>query len=627
MIKQNISVASLLIILLLFLLKFELTDGCNLQVQIFQISDVHGWVDGHTHNTDPTLPPFNGDAGDLVSFMEHAQSQADAQKIPLLFFDSGDDVQGTGLSDADSPVGSSIWEFFSEFGLDGVTMGNHDDGEVDSMPWLYSHIDDLFPGSYITSNQRYKNSSDIFGNSKYKTIEIEVTHTETHETISIQVGVAGVLYADAGVGDVIVIPSAELILEDDFSDFVTNHDILIILAHISSDDPEIETLRQGIREIAAKKPILFLTGHSHQWRSGVCPYGEGTDLQSFYSEPGCYLEGLGKIDLCLSETPEGIIFESTPTVEQIVMNRDILVTEAGYESYSTFLTPKGEEIQTQMDLKSQELGLNNRLGCSKHLYDSSLLPTEKESFLRLYNHSILPAYLYPSIVPYLPSPVEPILSIMNSGSIRGDMYEGPVLVNDLYTIIPFDNYFCYTCNVCGTLLTTVLNTMNTPDRPNHYMLAISVDDLDPDADYCIVASSYDAGLIQTNLQQLDPDSNVCANSPEEWLMPAVPNSSESMKSILVKYMQEQMTCDNLIVRVPGSPSHLVAADEADVWWEKHKNEGIISGLFISILLFILLCIFGFWIISSWLKDIVQSKQAEGMITSRSVSFADFQGLA
>lgn len=64
-------------------------------MKIIHTTDIHGWVFGHPHEQE-----LNADFGDFISLSEHLVANSVQNQEDLLFFDSGDLIEGTGLSDA-----------------------------------------------------------------------------------------------------------------------------------------------------------------------------------------------------------------------------------------------------------------------------------------------------------------------------------------------------------------------------------------------------------------------------------------------------------------------------------------------------------------------------------------------
>jgi 2',3'-cyclic-nucleotide 2'-phosphodiesterase (5'-nucleotidase family) len=73
---------------------------------IIHTSDVHGWVNGHTHSKSF----LNADFGDFLSLVENLQNKSHHN---ILLFDTGDIIDGTGLSDATPIHGQNIIQGFT----------------------------------------------------------------------------------------------------------------------------------------------------------------------------------------------------------------------------------------------------------------------------------------------------------------------------------------------------------------------------------------------------------------------------------------------------------------------------------------------------------------------------------
>lgn len=81
-------------------------------------TDIHGWVAGHAHEAI-----YNADFGDFASLMEHLLEKNDKY---VLLFDSGDVIEGTGLSDFPQIHGEKIFPIVQKIpGFGALTIGNH----------------------------------------------------------------------------------------------------------------------------------------------------------------------------------------------------------------------------------------------------------------------------------------------------------------------------------------------------------------------------------------------------------------------------------------------------------------------------------------------------------------------
>ena len=69
-------------------------------MNFIHLTDMHGWISKYPPSKDTDL-------GDILSFVTHVKRMAREQGGDVFVFDSGDAVQGSGLSDADLPHGRS----------------------------------------------------------------------------------------------------------------------------------------------------------------------------------------------------------------------------------------------------------------------------------------------------------------------------------------------------------------------------------------------------------------------------------------------------------------------------------------------------------------------------------------
>lgn len=95
---------------------------CTVDVTLIHLTDVHGWINGHPHE-----PELDTTFGDLKSLLTHMHSNLD-EDDDLWVFDTGDLVEGTGLSDATKVHGQDIFPIMNQIDYDGATIGNHDVG-------------------------------------------------------------------------------------------------------------------------------------------------------------------------------------------------------------------------------------------------------------------------------------------------------------------------------------------------------------------------------------------------------------------------------------------------------------------------------------------------------------------
>lgn len=80
------------------------TSEHNRCFKLYHTTDVHGWIDGHPH-----LNGLNATFGVLESFFSHASAQSRRSGCDFLLFNTGDLVEGTGISDATPVHGQHVY--------------------------------------------------------------------------------------------------------------------------------------------------------------------------------------------------------------------------------------------------------------------------------------------------------------------------------------------------------------------------------------------------------------------------------------------------------------------------------------------------------------------------------------
>src|SRR5688500_2857267 len=79
-------------------------------------------------------------------------AKADAKQEEFFLFDTGDIIEGTGLSDVTKVHGQEIFPIAQNVAYDGLTMGNHDIGRADTVTLMQQGFIPAMGGRYITSN-------------------------------------------------------------------------------------------------------------------------------------------------------------------------------------------------------------------------------------------------------------------------------------------------------------------------------------------------------------------------------------------------------------------------------------------------------------------------------------------
>ena len=121
-----------------------------------RITLVHGWINGHPHT-----PELDADFGDFASLLEHLYAQAASAGVELLLFDSGDLIEGTGLSDASDVHGQYIFPIVQMVAnYTAITIGNHDLGRANTVDLMRRSFIPFFnPPNAAESTYRYLTST------------------------------------------------------------------------------------------------------------------------------------------------------------------------------------------------------------------------------------------------------------------------------------------------------------------------------------------------------------------------------------------------------------------------------------------------------------------------------------
>eukprot|EP01048_Picozoa_sp_COSAG05_P011511 COSAG05_NODE_1086_length_5923_cov_254.414492_4_plen_250_part_00 len=134
-------------------------------INILHVTDVHSYISGHRHNDstvntgydpgwgDIDTAPQDADYADLLATIEHLKHTAAANGKSLFIFNSGDVVDGTGISNLSPVNGEALTPLLREIPFDAITIGNHElyqSETVDHM--VQSYFINDWNGSYLTSN-------------------------------------------------------------------------------------------------------------------------------------------------------------------------------------------------------------------------------------------------------------------------------------------------------------------------------------------------------------------------------------------------------------------------------------------------------------------------------------------
>ncbi|KAG9389522.1 5'-nucleotidase [Carpediemonas membranifera] len=520
-------------------------------VRLWQTSDVHGWIDGHPHMyKDAGLADFLG----LVETEKTAVQNDETTEFLLL--DSGDQVQGTGFSDATDIDGSFIYAMMKHLPYDGMTVGNHELGLPDTVKMLHDHASDLFTESdlYVTTNtiwgsNKGESQEDMkpLGQTRYRTM--------TLKKFDMKVIIFGWMYNFShDIDGAFVVDAVKTINSDWFKAVIEKEkpDFVINLNHIATSDHQNNNIYLAQRALMPDTPLLLLTGHSHQFRHANCIAADGsTDPQCFMSEPMCYLYMFVEMDLHFTRASGKWQWADLPSPKSVEATKAAFKSVVGDESITT---SHSKAMQTEIDTEASELHLNKVMGCSDKTYYRSQAPEgygSAKSFIGFFQGKVMPQAVYPD-------DGANYVSFFNSGILRANLYEGQVVQEDIYTIAPFPDPF-KTIKVSGSDIKQLLKLdhgypydsdlvsenhhevgVGLGMAPSfgytplpHYILSIGSSEIVEDKDYVLFCDGYDSVAF---LERLNKHGESAPYTADDF------HPATTVQTALEDYMSKYMSC-------------------------------------------------------------------------------------
>lgn len=228
-------------------------------VNILVVTDTHSWLAGHIH-TDQ-LPIANATIGNITSFVTTMKSHASLAGKDVFFFDNGDVVDGTGLSNASPINGQELFPLLMEIPFDAMAVGNHE---------LYdeSTFKEMVSSGYMACRNGTYLASNVYMSGTLEPIASRYTILVGPNS-GVRLLVFGVLYDMTDNTDVVTVQTVESMVSSPW--FLSalmdeEYDAIVVLAHMDYQDPLIDVILRGIRaRVSSQLPIQFLTGWLPQY--------------------------------------------------------------------------------------------------------------------------------------------------------------------------------------------------------------------------------------------------------------------------------------------------------------------------------------------------------------------------
>ncbi|CAN3483058.1 hypothetical protein DICA0_F02102 [Diutina catenulata] len=388
-------------------------------INFLATTDTHGWYSGHVNQ-----PIYSADWGDFVSFAKHAKKEAAKRGQDLLLVDSGDRHDGNGLSDISVPNGVNSTQVFLHQDYDILTIGNHELYEWANSDMEFSVVAPKYEG-YVSSNVEFQ---DIKGNwkpfgKKYRFFKTPVTGTKVLSF--------GFLFDfNRNNKGTRITPISKVVDNEKwFADALKAHDpdIIVVVGHtpVSHEWPEFHYLHKFIRKHHPDVVIQYFGGHSHI-RDFTVLDDKATGLQA-----GRFCETVGFTSVNLSKKDMPI--EERVHRRYIDFNRKSFAFHANCGKCWT--SDHGGDVKELIHRIREELGLDRAIGevRESNFYVDYVPIDHPKNLYRLLTERVLPT------LPSETSSNKDRVVIINTGSVRYDLYKGDFTIDTRYIVSPFEN--------------------------------------------------------------------------------------------------------------------------------------------------------------------------------------------
>lgn len=387
-------------------------------VNFLHTTDTHGWYLGHQNQ-----PVYSGDWGDFVSFAAHLKQTAHERGQDLLLVDSGDRHDGNGLSDITVPNGVVLMPIFMRQHYDIVTLGNHELYLLDAALQEAHQVAPHYANHYVCSNVEYWENGtwNVFGQ-RYRYFT----------TPQQKLRVLALLFLfdfTRNAKGTKVTPIERAVKERWFEDLLVeygpdNVDLIVVVGHVPVDRKwnELGLLHAKLRLRFPETKVQYFGGHSHI-RDFVVYDDHLTALQS-----GRFCETVGFLSINMTSPNPG---RSRYFRSYIDFNRELFEFHSNKDKFDT---DEGMQVKRQIAVAREQLGLDNVTG---HVTDANYYM----DYVPLSHPKNLYKLLTDRVLPLLPraTALEQRLIIINTGSVRYDLYKGPYTVDTHYIVSPFQN--------------------------------------------------------------------------------------------------------------------------------------------------------------------------------------------
>lgn len=395
-------------------------------INFLHTTDTHGWLAGHKNQ-----PSYNADWGDFYSFAQHLRNITKANSQDLIIVDSGDRHDGNGLSDATVPNGLFSSPIFTLQDYDIVSIGNH---ELYLWENTQQELEIMVPAlrdRYVCSNVEF------YRDGKYFPIGQKYRYFTTPVQKKRILAFSFLFDFNRANNKTKVTPIKTAITESWFTSILSHFpqnevDVVLIAGHLPVDKnwSEMQLLHSTLRARYPDIPIQYFGGHSHI-RDFLVLDEQLTGLQS-----GRFCETVGF--LSINTTKSYLELRDRFFRSYIDFDVNLFRFHTSINKHEVFDTEKGLAIKNELQNARNILNLDSVIGnVTKFNYYMDYVPlTNKNNIYNLLTNKVLPTLKPDS---NLTETQEQRIIIINTGSVRYDLYKGPYTVDTHYIVSPFQN--------------------------------------------------------------------------------------------------------------------------------------------------------------------------------------------
>jgi len=400
---------------------------------------------------------YSADWGDYISFAHHLRKRADDEGVDLLLVDTGDRIEGNGLYDASQPKGNFTYDIFREQTIDILCPGNHELYQADAADREWMRTVPNFKSSYIASNLDYVDPKT--GNRQPMAQRYRVFETKNQR---LKVAAFGFIFDFTGnANNTVVQPVEETVKEQWFQDAIEEKgiDLFVVIGHVGIRMDEFKAVFTAIRKANWFTPIAFFGGHVHI--RDAARY----DNKAFAIASGRYFETIGFMSISGIDKKKK---DNTQKSEEVSANNALsfsrryidnnllgLYHHSGLNE-TTFPTEHGRNVSAMIAEGRKALKLDKTYGCApKDLWMSRTPYDSNDSIFTWLKHELLPAVVVNETRQDIAR-----LAILNTGTIRFDIFKGAFTVDSTYIVCPFINKLVYVPDVPYSVAAKVIQIMN-----------------------------------------------------------------------------------------------------------------------------------------------------------------------